>query len=304
MTVSARPRRRRAPDPTGPTRPRSPAAVAGPLAATWLGHASVLLEVDGFRVLTDPMWSERASPAPTIGPRRLHPAPVPLSRLPHVDAVLISHDHYDHLDLATVRTLTETISAPFVVPVGIGARLRFWGVPGHRIIELDWGWTLTVDGLRLTCTRARHFSGRGLTRNATQWASWAVVGPTRRAFFGGDTGYTTAFVESAQPSVHRSVRSDGPAHRGVRRSVARRPHDTGGGRPRPRRPHRPRPSGRCTPSRALGDLQLGVHGWAEPVDRLIAAAPAAGITVRVPRPGGRIDVTALPAQRDWWSPGS
>src|SRR5918994_5005210 len=132
-----------------------------PLALTWYGHSSVLLEVDGHRVLADPVWGERVSPSPTIGPRRLHPAPVPLSALPPVDAVVISHDHYDHLDLPTVRALLHAGpgrngAAPFVVPLGVGAHLRRWGVPDARIVELDWGGSARVGDLVLTCTEARH----------------------------------------------------------------------------------------------------------------------------------------------------
>ncbi|GAA4842633.1 hypothetical protein GCM10023403_00300 [Pseudonocardia benzenivorans] len=112
-------------------------ATAGELALTWYGHSSVLLEIDGRRVLTDPVWSERVSPSERVGPRRLHPAPVPLQALPPVDAVVVSHDHYDHLDMATVRRLGHETAAVFVVPVGIGAHLRRWGVPDDRIRELD-----------------------------------------------------------------------------------------------------------------------------------------------------------------------
>ena len=112
---------------------------AADLAATWYGHASAMVEVDGQRVLLDPVWGDRVSPSPTVGPRRLHPPPVPMEEIPPVDAVLISHDHYDHLDLPTVRSLTRMQAAPFVVPLGIGAHLRRWGVPQARIIELDWG---------------------------------------------------------------------------------------------------------------------------------------------------------------------
>ena len=146
-------------------------------------------------MLVDPVWSYRVSPSPVFGPTRLHPAPMPLSELPPVDAVLISHDHYDHLDLPTVEALLESQSAPFVVPLGIGEHLRTWGVPDDRIVELDWNGSTTIGGLTLTCTEARHFSGRFFSRDTTLWASWVVAGPRHRVFFGGDTGYTPAFAE-------------------------------------------------------------------------------------------------------------
>ena len=120
--------------------------------------------------------------------------PIGLDGPPPVDAIVISHDHYDHLDLPTVRQLIAGQTAPFVVPLGIGAHLRGWGVPEDRIVELDWDEQTTVGELTLTCTESRHFSGRGLRRNTTLWCSWAIAGPRHRVYFGGDTGYTAAFT--------------------------------------------------------------------------------------------------------------
>src|SRR5215218_9315188 len=117
------------------------------LSVTWLGHASALLEIDGQRLLVDPVWGHRVSPSPVFGPTRLHEPPMPIEDLPSVDAILISHDHYDHLDLPTVRALLSTQVAPFVVPLGIGEHLRKWGVPDKRIVELDWDGEHTVGGL-------------------------------------------------------------------------------------------------------------------------------------------------------------
>ena len=111
---------------------------ASPLAVSWFGHSTALLEIDGYRVLTDPVWSDRCSPSDVVGPQRLHPPPVPLEALPAIDAVVISHDHYDHLDIDTVLALARTQRAPFFVPLGVGAHLRAWGIPSDRIVELDW----------------------------------------------------------------------------------------------------------------------------------------------------------------------
>ncbi len=269
---------------------------AAPLAVTWYGHASALLEVDGCRVLADPMWGERASPSPTIGPRRLHPAPVPLSALPRLDAVVISHDHYDHLDLPTVCALLRGSTAPFVVPLGLGEHLRRWGVPDDRVVELDWGGSTTVGRLTLTCTEARHFSGRGLRRNTTLWCSWAVAGPAHRAFFGGDTGYTPAFADIGRahgpfdltllpigaysdrwPLIHMDPEEAVRAHGDL----------TGGG-------------GVLVPVH-WATFNLGFHPWAEPAQRLRAAARRAGVRIAVPRPGGRVDASAPPPVTDWWT---
>lgn len=272
-----------------------PADAAG-LAATWFGHSSVLLEVDGARVLADPVWGHRVSPSPVFGPTRLHPVPVALDALPAVDAVLISHDHYDHLDLPTVRVLLATQTAPFVVPLGVGAHLRRWGVPEGRIVELDWDGTHAVGELTLTCTEARHFSGRGLGNNPTQWASWVVAGPRHRVFYGGDTGYTPAFTEIGQrhgpfdltvlpvgayneqwPDIHLDPEQAVRAHRELNPGAA---------------------AGALLPVH-WGTFTLAFHPWDEPVTRLLAAAD--GLAVLVPRPGERVDLAALPPLVDWWS---
>jgi L-ascorbate metabolism protein UlaG (beta-lactamase superfamily) len=219
---------------------------------------------------------------------------VELEELPDVDAVLISHDHYDHLDLDAVRRLITHSAAPFVVPLGIGAHLRRWGVPEERIIERDWDGSVTIGSLTVVCTEARHFSGRGLTRNTTQWSSWAVLGPRHRVFFGGDTGFTSAFARigaqlgpfdltalpigaySAQwPDIHMTPEQAARAHRDLRGEVLIPVH--------------------------WATFDLGFHRWAEPVERLRAATRAAGIRLLLPRPGERIDLHTARDQQDWWS---
>ncbi|BBZ21892.1 MBL fold metallo-hydrolase [Mycolicibacter hiberniae] len=255
-----------------------------PLAVTWLGHATALVEIDGYRVLTDPVWSERCSPSDAVGPRRLHPPPVGIGALPAVDAIVISHDHYDHLDIDTVTALARSQRAPFVAPLGVGAHLRAWGIPAQRVIELDWDEHTTLGDLTVTCTPARHFSGRFFTRNQTLWASWAIVGPQHRVYFGGDSGYTGSFARigadhgpfdltllpigaynSAWPDVHMNPEEAVRAHL-----------DLNGSEP-----------GLLVPIH-WGTFRLAPHRWDEPVERLIAAADAAGVTVAVPKPGGSV----------------
>ncbi len=269
-------------------------AEPGDLAVTWFGHASALLEVDGVRLLVDPVWGRRASPSPIIGPTRLHEPPTPLSELPPVDAVLISHDHYDHLDLPTVRVLLEEQSAPFVVPLGIGEHLRKWGVPGERIVELDWDGATTVGGVTLTCTEARHFSGRYFHRDTTLWASWAIAGPRHRVFFGGDTGYHPAFARiGARFGPFDLTLLPVGAYNDAWHFIHMDPEEA---------------------VRAHGDLggevflpihwatfNLAFHPWVEPVQRVLVAAARTGTAVVVPRPGERIDVLAPPPLEDWWS---
>jgi L-ascorbate metabolism protein UlaG (beta-lactamase superfamily) len=269
-------------------------AEAGELAVTWFGHASALLEIDGQRVLVDPVWSHRVSPSPTLGPTRLHPAPVALEALPPVDVVVISHDHYDHLDLPTVRFLLRRSTAPFVVPIGIGEHLRCWGVPDERIVELDWDAGTTVGELSLTCTEARHFSGRFFARDTTLWASWVIAGPRHKVFFGGDTGYTPAFAGiGARFGPFDLTLLPVGAYNEAWKAIHMDPEEA---------------------VRANGDLggqvmlpihwatfNLAFHRWAEPVQRARAAAEQSGVPLVVPLPGQRIDVLAPPDLVDWWS---
>ncbi|WP_245607453.1 MBL fold metallo-hydrolase [Pseudonocardia spinosispora] len=267
--------------------------VADELAVTWYGHSSALIEIDGRRVLVDPVWSDRASPSALLGPKRLHPVPAGLDELPSIDAVLISHDHYDHLDLPTVRELVRRGPAPFVVPLGVGAHLRSWGVPAERVVELDWNGQARVRELTLTCTEARHFSGRGLSRNTTLWSSWVIAGPQHGVFFGGDTGYTPAFAEIGArfgpfnltllpigayhdewPDMHMTPEEAVRAH-----------GDLGGGLLVPVH---------------WATFNLGFHGWSEPVHRLLEAADRSDARVAVPMPGERFAVST-PPDLDWWS---
>ena len=271
---------------------------AAPLSATWLGHATALVEVDGYRILTDPVWSERCSPARSIGPRRLHPPPLPVESLPALDAVVISHDHHDHLDMPSVQNLARTQRAVFVTPLGVGAHLRAWGVPASRIVELDWHASTEIGELTLTCTPARHYSGRFLSRNNTLWASWVIRGPRHRAYFGGDSGYTGTFADigaahgpfgltllpigaynKAWPDIHMNPEEAVQSHTDLN-------GDTSGVLV---------PIHWCT-------FRLAPHPWAEPADRLVAAAADAGVEVAVPRPGGRV----IPGEKSgagedaWW----
>ncbi len=162
---------------------------------TWIGHASVLVEMDGVRFLTDPTWSETASPVSFIGPPRLAPPGLALDALPPVDFVVVSHNHYDHLDLPTLRRLAERDPLTwFVVPLGNGALLRDADIV--RVIELDWTGTTRIGEVVVHALPAKHWSKRGLRDDdRALWSSWAVTGPTRRFYYGGDTGYFEGFAE-------------------------------------------------------------------------------------------------------------
>jgi L-ascorbate metabolism protein UlaG (beta-lactamase superfamily) len=272
-----------APIPLAAAPPGGTVAKPDKLTVTWHGHSTALVDIDGYRVLTDPVWSDRCSPSRTVGPQRLHPPPAALEALPAIDAVVISHDHYDHLDIDTVTALARTQRSPFVVPLGVGAHLREWGIPEQRIVELDWGESRTIGELTLACTPARHFSGRFISRNTTLWSSWVLSGPRHRVYFGGDTGYTKSFAQigsdhgpfdvtlmpigaynAAWPDIHMNPEEAVRAHRDVTDSGLLVPIHW------------------CT-------FRLAPHPWAEPIERLLAAAEPAGVSVAVPKPGQRID---------------
>jgi L-ascorbate metabolism protein UlaG (beta-lactamase superfamily) len=170
------------------------------LRATWLGHSTVLVEIDGFRILTDPVWGERVSPVGFAGPQRFHRAPVDIAVLPELDAIIVSHDHYDHLDYPSILELARVHpGVPFITSLGVGAHLEAWGVPASRIVELEWWEETRVprDGrdLAITAGPSRHFSGRGNGSNRTAWSSFAIRSDRHRVFFSGDTGLTSEFED-------------------------------------------------------------------------------------------------------------
>ncbi len=161
---------------------------------TWVGHSTLLVQLDGVNLLTDPQWSDRASPVSFAGPTRVTPPGLRFEDLPPIHLVLISHDHYDHLDMATVTRLAEVQRPLFLVPLGLQAWFRERGIT--RVEELDWWQSRTFDGLTLTFLPAQHFSGRGLRdRNRRLWGGWAVAGQTKRLYFAGDSGYYDVFKE-------------------------------------------------------------------------------------------------------------
>ena len=172
-------------------------AEIGELAVTWVGHATALIQTDGVNVLTDPMWSPRASPVRFAGPKRLVPPAVKLDELPPIDVVLISHNHYDHLDKRTVKQLAKRHpDADWLMPLGLAPLLMKWGV--KRVRELDWWAELATRGARFACTPAQHFSARGFSdRGDSLWCGWSIHSERHRVFFAGDTGYHPLFGEIA-----------------------------------------------------------------------------------------------------------
>jgi L-ascorbate metabolism protein UlaG (beta-lactamase superfamily) len=268
---------------------------ASGLRVTWLGHSTTLVEIDGAAVLTDPMWSERASPSTLVGPKRFHPPPVAIEALPHLDAVVISHEHYDHLDEMSVRALAPR-GVPFHVPLGIGAHLLAWGVPAAQIVEHDWWQDATLPGgVRLVATPSRHFNGRLPGRTGALWTSWSIVGPRHRVFFSGDTGLTESLREVARREGPFDVAlieigqwnaAWGDIHLGPRGALEAFE----------------RSGAKVLIPIHWGTFVLAYHAWSEPPETLLAEAAARGATVLTPLLGEPIEpaATPLPKTTAWW----
>ena len=275
------------------TREQLESVPATGLRATWLGHSTVLLDIDGTRILTDPVWGDRASPVRWAGPCRFYAPPVALENLPVPHAVVISHNHYDHLDRSTILRMQDW-DTRFIVPLGVGGRLATWGIPEARITELDWWSRIRVGSLDVVCTPARHASGRTLLdKDRTLWAGFAFLGEKHRVYFSGDTGFfpgladighrlgpfDLTLIESgaygqAWPDWHLGPEQAVEAHTLVQGRVLLPIH--------------------------WGTFRLAAHGWTEPVERVLAAAKSAGVNVIIPRPGESVEPEAKPTIPPWW----
>jgi L-ascorbate metabolism protein UlaG (beta-lactamase superfamily) len=252
------------------------------LRVTWLGHSSLMINIDGFRLLTDPVFEKRVS---IFGPTRFNgEVPLAIEALPKIDAVIISHDHYDHLNRFSIKRL-EAKTRRFLVPLGVSARLKRWGVPRPKIVELDWWQEHHLDkGLMVAATPAQHFSGRGLSdRNQTLWASWVMETKHHRLFFSGDSGYFDGFKKigsvygpfditfiecgaynTAWSDVHLFPEETVQAHLDLNGAVLHPIH--------------------------WGTFNLSLHPWYEPMKRLFAAAKTHGVRTATPIVG---DTTIL-----------
>lgn len=265
------------------------------LRVTWLGHSSTLVEIDGYRILIDPVWEKRVSPISWMGPKRFFAPPLSLNDLPELDVVLISHDHFDHLDKKTIEALKDRVPL-FAVPLGVGAHLEAWGIDPARITECDWWDELKLGKLTLTATPGRHFSGRSLISmfaNKTLWAGWSMVGPEHRVYYSGDTAMFPGFTEIGDrlgpfdltlievgaynrlwTDVHLGPEQAVQAHQMVRGKLMMPVH--------------------------WGTFDLALHNWTEPAERLIVAAGDSGSSLVFPKPGESIDPKTVPMMTRWW----
>lgn len=259
-----------------------------------LGHATVLLKIDGQFYLTDPVFSERASPVQWAGPRRFHPCPISIAELPPIKAVILSHNHYDHLDHAAILQLAGKVEH-FVTPLGVGDILLEWGIEAARVQQLDWWQSTVIAGLRLVATPAQHYSGRSLLdRNTSLWCSWSLLAQDFRVFFSGDSGYfagfkeigarfgpfdltlieTGAYDEQYWPDVHMQPEQSLQAHLDLRGQTLLPIHN--------------------------GTFDLAMHHWYEPFDRIIALANAHGVAISTPKMGEAVNILAPHQGSRWW----
>ena len=286
--------------PTAPLPARDPRgdwlkAPATGLRATWLGHSTVLVEIDGVRVLTDPVWGQRASPSQLAGPKRFQPVPVTLKQLPSIDAVLVSHDHYDHLCHPTIKALAKT-DMPFITSLGVGAHLQAWGIAPDRITELDWWQSHRLPGsdVEVTAAPSQHFSGRGLKdRNATLWSSLAICGPRHRVFFSGDTGLTDQYTlirdrlgpfDLVMLEVGAFHPAWGDIHLGPDNAL-KALQLLGGGAFLPVH---------------WGTFSLAMHAWDEPAETLLRLAPQQGVQLVMPQLGQAVEPAHVDSVTPWW----
>jgi len=264
------------------------------LRITWIGHSSILIEIDGLTILTDPVWSERVSFVSFAGPKRFFSPPVSLDDLPHLDAIIISHDHYDHLDASTIKKFARE-NIPFYCSLGVGALLQKWGIKKENILEMNWGDSASIKGnAQLTATPARHFSGRGIiNRNQTLWSSFVIKTAQHNIFFGADSGWFPGFetigkmfgpfdltmleIGAYHPnwaSIHMGPDKASDAHLALKGKLMMPIH--------------------------WGTFNLALHAWKEPIQKLCEFAKQKNIDLFLPQPGKPTEVTGASHNTSWW----
>ena len=261
----------------------------------WFGHSAFLLQMDGKNILIDPMFGDVPAPNPLFGKKRFsRELPIEIEKLPKIDLILISHDHYDHLDYGSIQKLASK-TAKFLVPLGVGAHLQSWGVAKESIQELAWWEETQVDSLKFAFTPARHFSGRGLgDRFATLWGSWVIQGTEDNIFFSGDSGYGSHFKEIGEKygpfdfammecgqynvdwkDIHMMPEETAQAALDVRAKVFMPIH--------------------------WAAFSLAFHPWTDPVERVIKRSTELNAPIFVPKIGAFIELSQeLKTQEAWW----
>lgn len=260
-----------------------------------LGHSTVLLKLSGKYILTDPIFSDRASPMQWIGPERFHPVPIDVQALPKIFAVIISHDHYDHLDQSTIELLAERVQH-FLVPLGVAEYLEDWGVPSENIHELDWWQSREFGEFKFVSTPSKHFSGRGLfSRNSTLWSSWVIQSPRQNIYFSGDSGYFDGFktIGEKYGPFDLTILENG-AYNPDWAQVHMFPAETV-------QAHMDLTGNAMLPVHN-GTFKLAFHTWYDPLEQVTTLAEEKGILVQTPIMGEQVSVDAPKWFEKWWRP--
>jgi L-ascorbate metabolism protein UlaG (beta-lactamase superfamily) len=258
-----------------------------------LGHSTILMKLNGEFWLTDPVFSKRASPVQWAGPARFHAPPISIAELPPIKGVILSHNHYDHLDYAAIRELADK-TEHFLAPLGVGDTLVSWGVPVDKVRQLAWWESASAGSLKLTATPAQHFSGRTLwDSNKTLWASWVIESGELKVFFSGDTGYFKGFKEIGErfgpfdltlmetgaydpqwPDIHMQPKETMQAHIDLRGKVMLPIHN--------------------------GTFDLAMHSWDDPFEQITALAAGRSQTLATPMIGEALNIAQPQATGAWW----
>ena len=261
---------------------------------TWLGHSACLLEIDGKRILFDPMLGPSPAPHPWLGPKRFSSLPLTLDEMPRIDVVVISHDHYDHLDYESIVKLSKK-TTHFYTPIGVGTHLEEWGIEPGKITELDWWEQSTADGFTFVCTPARHFSGRGVfDRFATLWASWIVKTENTNIYFSGDGGYGPHFSEIGQRyGPFDFAMLECGQYNELWKDIHMMPEETV-------------QAAKDLKAKAMmpihwGAFALAMHTWMDPIERVTVAAQEENMPIATPIIGEPIslDASQFPDKK-WW----
>ncbi|GEO10181.1 MBL fold metallo-hydrolase [Segetibacter aerophilus] len=264
------------------------------LRVTWLGHSSTLLEIDGKRFLTDPLWYQRASPFSGIGPKRFFDNPLPINDLPAIDYIVLSHDHFDHLDKHSILHLLSK-RIPIITMLGVGKRLVDWGADQSLVTELDWWQSINLPGgFVITALPSRHFSGRWINdRFSTLWGSFAIKGPLHNVYFGADSGYYDGFKKIGdQHGPFDLTMLDTGAYNKEWESIHMGPENAV-------RAHLDL-KGKVLMPIHWGTFNLAFHPWTEPVERVIKAAEIDGVKLLLPTPGETRIVDTNSYNSGWW----
>jgi len=267
----------------------------GQFSFSWLGHSSLLILMENQRILVDPVLEKRASPLSWIGPKRFHPSPVTAEELPEIEVVLITHDHYDHLEKSTLVTIDEKVKR-FIVPLGIGALLEDWGINPSKIKELDWWETCSSGSLKFYATPAVHYANRGLfDANQRLWCSWSIIGDEKRAFISGDSGYFDGFKKIGErlgPFDVTFLKIGAYSDKGTWRALHMTPEEAG-------QQHLDL-NGQLLVPLHWATFDMALHPWYEPIERLVAFSEKKPIALITPEVGEKIDIQNKPETGPWW----